>query len=181
MKKPTQTTCADCSFYAQNHWTATLECGGLLLQPGCRACLGGRRPRRFRSGDPKVALPAWCPRRKNPCDVRIYELKSSHDWFLHHALSTQLGHAITPAAHRYGLAATLQTELTALAFWKRAMPPSVASPLPVPIALYGVVEIDDGIHPVFFYQTAEGLELLSDFDAETAKHNTVSTEKGTTL
>lgn len=55
---------------------------GKTLLPERRYCAGQKRIRQFRSSDPKVYVPSWCPLRKTPAELRIYCFKSSFAWMM---------------------------------------------------------------------------------------------------
>lgn len=59
---------------------------GKTLLPERRYCAGQKRIRQFRSSDPKVYVPSWCPLRKTPAELRIYCFKSSFAWMMQRML-----------------------------------------------------------------------------------------------
>lgn len=138
---------------------------------GDRFCMGGKKVRRFGRGDPRVYVPDWCPKRKNPCEVRIYGFKSGEAWAMHEALCCHMGMELTPSAFRYALESELHTDLTPQEFAKQCNYEPDAETLGVAVHRHYVVEIDDGLKPAFFYKTEKGYELLALFDAETARKN----------
>ena len=52
----------------------------VMMHCGEHFCTGGKKARRFKRSDPKIAVPQWCPKRKSPCELRVYALKSIQDW-----------------------------------------------------------------------------------------------------
>lgn len=146
---------------------------GVMMHCGEHYCTGGKRARRFKRGDPKNRVPAWCPKRKTPCELRVYALKSLDDWYLHDLLSEGLGEILSPAASRYAPRFEGATELTPQEFWKRCDQEPAAGLLPVSMQLYEVLEIDDGLKPAFFYRDKADLRLVRSFDTGRARKNTM--------
>lgn len=167
-KKPACTLCPD--NYTYGDFTPMRKMG-VMMHLGERFCTGGKKARRFKRSDPKAGVPDWCPRRKNPCELRVYTYKSSFDWWMHDRLCHELGKELPPEGHRYALAHKLTTELSPRDFWKRCdLEPSIGL-LSVEVRPHDVVEIDDGLKPVFFHKTEMGYQLLSHFDADWARKN----------
>lgn len=146
---------------------------GVMMHCGEHYCTGGKRARRFKRSDPKTRVPQWCPRRKNPCGLRIYTLKNEDEWLLHHMLSQGMGHAASPAGHRYALRFEGTTQLSPCEFWRRCELEPAADLLSLQIELYEVLEIDDGLEPVYFYRTESGLVLERSFDRARAQSSAV--------
>lgn len=144
---------------------------GVMMHMGERFCTGGKRARRFKASDPKIYVPSWCPKRKSPCEVRVYTLKSAFDRFLHCQLAHDLGQAFSPGGSRYALRAETHTLLTPREFGAQCSVEPCENLLDIPVRTYEVVEIDDGLKPVFFYRNDWSYSLVILFDAETAKKN----------
>lgn len=144
---------------------------GVMMRCGEHYCTGGKRARSFKKRDPKSRVPDWCPKRKHPCELRVYALKSTEDWFFHSMLEQDIGKGFGPSAHRYALRFEGTIQLTPQEFWKRCDQEPAAGLLPIPIQLYEVLELDDGLKPAFFYKDRTGFRLVSDFDAERARKN----------
>jgi len=140
---------------------------GVTMHLGERFCTGGKRARRFSGRDPKFKTPQWCPKRKSPCEVRIYDFCDSTAWYLHERICTELGKDVSPSGRHYKIAMTGQTKLSPKEFSERCETESVADLIGGTVPLHGVVEIDDGIKPVFFYKTQSSFEVVL-FDAEHA-------------
>ena len=168
VRKP---TCAGCPHNCYYSGEIPKKQFGVMMHQGERFCTGGKKARRFKRGDPTLYVPEWCPKRKKPCELRIYGFKSQGDWMLHTMLCQHMGKAISPSAIRYSLAFELHTELTPLEFWKRCQSEPIGELLHVAVHRYQVVEIDDGLKPCFFYKTEKGFESCLYFDAETARKN----------
>lgn len=80
-----------------------------------------------------------------------------------------MGHAASPAGHRYALRFEGTTQLSPCEFWGRCELEPAADLLSLQIELYEVLEIDDGLEPVYFYRTESGLVLERSFDRARAQ------------
>ena len=49
---------------------------GVNLQFGQTYCTAGKKPRVFKKKECKVYPPDWCPKKKWPCEFRIYTFKN---------------------------------------------------------------------------------------------------------
>lgn len=65
--------CPDCNLYAGSE-TKTIH--GRRMKPNTKYCTGGIKVIIFRSDDPKVNVPKWCPKRRVPPTLRIYHFRS---------------------------------------------------------------------------------------------------------
>lgn len=146
---------------------------GVMMHCGEHFCTGGKRAHRFKRGDPKSRVPDWCPKRKTPCELRLYSFKDIHEWFLHTHLCSQLGKALQPSGFRYALKVETHTGLTPYEFWKRCALEPCEELLGLEPQLYEILEIDDGLKPVFFYMTEGGLVVERFFDAARARKNSM--------
>ena len=144
---------------------------GVMMHCGEHFCTGGKRARQFKRGDPKVKVPDWCPKRKSPCELRLYGFKDKETEMLHLLLSSGTEGASSPPAHRYALKREMHTELQPAEFWSRCKLEPYSDLLGFEVGLYEVLEIDDGLKPAFFYMTEDGLVLEPYFDAERARKN----------
>lgn len=159
----TQPSCANCDHsYFHEESTAVIR-KGVRLQPFEHYCLGCKRPRLFRTKGPKKRIPAWCPRRKNPCELRIYGFKSADTWMVHEQLCKSFGKEISPTPHRYEVRYEQTVPFSPHDFWKRCKTEPESELLPVSVTLHEVVEIDDGIRPAFFYKTERGYRITHGF------------------
>ena len=141
-----------------------------MMHLGERFCTGGKKARRFKRGDPKIYVPDWCPKRKTPCELRVYTFKNANAWWLHTMLERDLGR-FTPDGVRYAIVQKLTTELSPREFWKRLESEFYQDILDVHLEPYSVLEIDDGLKPAFFYYVDGGFTLLYAFNAEAARKN----------
>ncbi len=144
---------------------------GVTMHLGERFCTCGKRARRFRRGDPKTKTPAWCPRRKEPRELRIYAFKDPESWMLHEQLCHSLNKELIPEGNRYAVAKALSTGLSAKAFLERSEMETDVDLIGVAVELHQVVEIDDGLRPVCFYKTTNGYRYEPFFDAAQARTN----------
>lgn len=144
---------------------------GVMMHCGERFCTGGKKARRFKRNDPKINVPEWCPKRKAPCEVRVYGFKDEDAKTLHYLLCVGADSVAAPSGHRYALKRELHTELQPAEFWSRCAMEPYSDLLGFEVGLYEVLEIDDGLKPAFFYNTGNGLVIEPRFDAEKARKN----------
>lgn len=170
---PRMPNCVLCPHNLYYSDTIPMRKQGVMMHLGERFCLGGKKARRFKRSDPKMIVPDWCPLRKTPCELRLYGFKSFRDEWMHLELCRSFGKACPPEEHRYALIYEGRTELSPRDFWERCgtMPDPAEGLLENPVEKYQVLEIDDGLKPVFFYKTGRGFKLLHSFKAETAREN----------
>lgn len=165
-------TCADCECQLYFEGRSPQRRNGVLMKPGERYCLGAKKAVRFTAKDPTRYPPTWCPRRKTPCELRIYGFKSIRDEYLHDLLCRDLGRSISPRASHYCVEAECTTELTPKRFWDSLKDHFLSELLPIQIHTHWIVEIDDGLKPVCFYKTEFGFEIAAFFDSARARENT---------
>lgn len=89
-------TCSECKSHLHYMENMSVKKNGVTMHFGDRFCMGGKKPRKFGRGDPKIYVPTWCPKRKVPSELRIYGFKSVEQWMLHHDMCEQLGTDISP-------------------------------------------------------------------------------------
>ena len=156
-------SCASCehSYYHEERTSRIMK--GVRLQPYEHYCFKCKRPRLFRGKDPKHKVPAWCPKRKTPSELRIYSFRTADDWILHEQLCKSCGKEIQPTAYRYAVRRETTSTLSPYEFWRRRETETESELLPVPITLHEVVEFDDGLKPVFFYKTSRGFKVAYGF------------------
>jgi len=168
---PKKPTCAGCPDNFTYDDFVPMKSKGVMMHLGERFCTHGKKARRFKKRDPQKYVPDWCPKRKAPCELRVYTFKSSFDWWMHDRLCHDLGRELSPEARRYTLAHGLHTELTPQDFWNRCGHETDIELLSVKVEPHDVVEIDDGLKPVFFYKAGMGYRMLPSFDAGRARMN----------
>ena len=169
--KVTLPTCLDCPSYLfySERWAAKQN--GVLMKTGERYCLAKKKAVRFSKRDPKRNIPAWCPKRKSPCELRVYGFKSTRDWLLHEMLCRDLEQDLAPEASRYCVEQVGFTELTPKALWDGLENELLSELFPVTVLPHWVIEIDDGIKPICFYKTDGGLKIVPRFDTAKARAN----------
>ena len=164
-------SCAGCPYDLHFGEAIPKKQFGVMMHCGEHFCTGGKRARRFKRSDPKIAAPQWCPKRKSPCEVRSYSLKSIRDRQMFLCLSADPNDPLYISEYRYALASSTKIELTPQEFWSRCQNEPGTELLDVDIPLYSVVEIDDGLAPSFFYRTVEGFRIVSHFNTAKAMKN----------
>jgi len=169
--KITLPTCMGCPAHLVFSERYAVKQNGVLMKPGERYCLGKKKAVRFSAKDPKVYPPSWCPKRKSPCEVRVYGFKSARDWYLHETMCRELGKELPPEVHRYCLEQEGTTELTPKRFWDSLKEKHISDLLPFPVFNHNVIEIDDGLKPICFFKTESGMKTVSYFDTARAKAN----------
>ena len=116
-------TCIGCECELQYTKSIPTKQMGVMMHMGERFCTGGKRARKFKRSDPKIYVPDWCPKRKKPCELRVYCFKNKNEWRLHEMLCHDLGmdHSMscTPTLHRRNLPRSATMRLTP----KRSMRP----------------------------------------------------------
>lgn len=168
---PRKPTCAGCPHDFLYSNSIPKRAMGVMMHQGERFCTGGKKARRFKRGDPKIHVPSWCPRRKIPCELRIYVYKSANSWYLHRLLERDLGRCLPLDGRECALARELTTELSPRDFWKGLEQRSYQEILDVSLEPDSVVEIDDGLKPAFFRYRDGNFEMNPFFDADTARKN----------
>lgn len=148
--KVRQPKCTFCPYYHRHAEAYGKKLKGVYLRPTSRYCTGGKRPKVFKTRDPKERVPAWCPRRISPCAVRIYHYKSPNAELLQYLLQQRgmnpivsaTDYAVCYESHANISAGEIQNEVSCLNLSER---------LGVPLHPCEVLEIDDGLHPYFFH------------------------------
>ena len=145
-----------------------------FAEPGCicceahldyglsRYCTGFRNRKRrkpFRKNDPAYKAPKWCPKRKDPCEYRIYSYADERSAVMARLLETDEAgdrELVIPLAHRYRVRTEGRAGLSPKAFYEQAnAEDDASSPLPDESIRTGdVVEIDTGLGQFFFYCAA---------------------------
>lgn len=168
---PMEPVCTGCEHNLYYGNCTPKKTQGVTIHLGERFCTCGKKARRFKRSDPKSKVPAWCPKRKTPHELRIYRFKNADEWMLHEHLCYSLNRELSPEARRYAVEFELHTELSAREFLERSACESDAELLGAAVHLHHVVEIDDGLQSVCFYKTANGYRHEPFFDAATALKN----------
>lgn len=148
-----------------------LKAKGVMMHCGDVFCVEGKKARKFSRSDPKSRAPDWCPKRKTPCELRVYCFKNTDEWMMHEYLCTSMGKEISPEGRRYAVEYELHTNLSPHDFAKVCNQLTDAELVGAAVHRHHVVEVDDGLHPQFFYKTEKGYILAPFFNAETARKN----------
>lgn len=171
--------CWRCDKYYHYCETVTKYQHGVTMYLGDRFCLAGKRARKFRARDPKQKPPAWCPKRKTPCELRVYRFLDEETRQMQTFFAGLRGSDLAPTKSAYGVCFEGTTEWTPRRFWEICNQYGAELKLPVAVEPFDVVEIDDGLQPVCFYRTYAGFRLLHkyDFDTKDARKRTSTLRK----
>ena len=162
-----------------------------FAEPGCigcdahldfglsRYCAGFKNKKRrkvFRKSDPAYKAPKWCPKRKNPCEYRIYSYADAQAAALARAFAEDeisSGELAFPFAHRYRLRAEGKTGLTPALFFENANSSEEDSLFEGETIRQGdVVEIVTGLAHFFCYCAALHYFRPAFFDAKRVNKTT---------
>ena len=135
-----------------------IGCEAHLVYGPSRYCAGFKNKKRrkaFRKSDPAYKAPKWCPKRKEPCEYRIYSYADERAAVMAHMFEEgSIGDKdiVFPSAFRYRLRAEGRTGLSPKAFYEQANAEDASSLLSDENIQTGdVVEIDTGLAQFFFY------------------------------
>lgn len=151
--------CSSCEYYGVHNESVPKKVAGAFLRVGCRYCSGGKRIRVFKRSDPKVYIPSWCPRRKEPAELRVYCYKDTDAWFLSF-LFEQDGTHRSPHGYEYAVRHECSTELTAKGFYESTEHKLISDVLGFPVQTNEVIKIDDGLRPYYFSSVNMALNFL---------------------
>lgn len=179
MKELTNPVCPLCDAHYHYEGHSAMKQYGTMMHPYECYCIAGKRARRFHGSDPKRKPPTWCPRRKSPCELRVYGFISEKEKLMHSFLAREGDDAMNPPERRYGLRYEGVIDLTPKEFWRRWNVSGDEIALPVDVRLYEVVEIDDGLKPVYFYNSQKGYRVDSYFKGTDARTRTAYEEADT--
>lgn len=154
--------------------------------PGCqyhqvvgnvtRYCTGfpkKRKPRRFRTSDPKHKPPKWCPRLISPPLCRIYGFADQNSEMMHWMLNRKDISSCEQSTHisvnerHYRLRLEISLDMTAKQFYDatRQEPVWDIFPPAKKHLEYGeIIEIDDGLKPYYFYFNGHDVIPYGHFD-----------------
>lgn len=162
--------CDNCPYYGRHTESVPRKVQGAFLKVGSRYCTGGKRIKVFKPRDPKVYVPAWCPRRKSPAELRVYCFKDNNAWFLNYLLNRDDA-PYSPCGHEYAVRYESHTEVTARDFYELIQQKTIAEILGILVKTGEIIEIDDGLRPYYFYVSEYGTNILTHFDREQARKN----------
>ena len=133
--------CPDCKLHAGSE---TKIVHGRRMKPNTKYCTGGKKIIIFRSDDPKVNVPKWCPKRRMPPTLRIYHFRSPEIEVGESMLAAN-GISFFPHPSRYAVRYEGNSPYTAMEFAKQIKNHSLAELLSMQLLPYEILEIDDGI------------------------------------
>lgn len=138
--------CPDCKLYAGSE---TKIVHGRRMKPNTKYCTGGKKITIFRSDDPKVNVPKWCPKRRVPPTLRIYHFRSPEIEAGENMLAAN-GISFFPYPSRYAVRYEGESPYTAMDFARQIKKRPLAELLSMQLLPYEILEIDDGIRPYCF-------------------------------
>ena len=129
------------------------------LSSETRYCTGfkKKKARRFRSSDPQIKPPKWCPRRLPKPICRIYgfadEMSELIDMYERSEGILKDSDYVSPPPHRYKLRLELPLGMKAQTFYEAVRAGDIDTIFSgdTELELGEVVEIDDGMKPYYFY------------------------------
>lgn len=165
--------------------------------PGCSSCphyevVGGltrycsgfkrRKPKRFKSSDPRLKVPKWCPRRISPPIYRIYSFTDDRSEYMEliRRMDYEAGRSklLSPSPSHYKPRAELPLGKTAKQFYLAAQEEPLSNILPVKVETGEIIEIDDGLQPYYFYLLDYATVIPLPYQIKTFwEQNKIATEK----
>lgn len=167
--------CANCPHYGCHSGPVAQKVKGAFLRVGSRYCSGGKRIKVFKSSDPKVYVPSWCPCRKSPAELRVYCYKDSNSQYLRYLLERD-GIYSTPSGYEYAMRYEGSTKLTARDFYEEIQQQPIKDVLGIQVKNGEVIEIDDGLVPYYFHVCEYGTDVFTRFDRDKARQNKLEKE-----
>ena len=133
--------------YPENELWATRYCKGFPRK---------KKPKRFKSSDPKYKVPKWCPRRISPPVCQIYgfadERARDMDMLTRSGFDRKRDKYIYPLTSHYKLRLEIPLGINAKTFYTRSRCGEMEDFLvETDLSLGEIVEIDDGLRPYYFY------------------------------
>lgn len=171
--KVRQPKCTFCPYHQQHTEACGKKLKGVYLRPFSRYCTGGKRPRVFKAQDPKEKVPVWCPRKITPHAVRVYHYESPATELLQ-SLLQQRGMEPFVSATDYAVCYESRADITAEEFQKEISFLNLSDRLGFTLHPHEVLEIDDGLHPYFFYLDDELRLRCIHFRKEDCSRNTLT-------
>lgn len=168
-----QPTCHGCSRNYRHRSETPMKDRGVTMYPGGHYCIAGKCAHRFSAKDPVTRVPKWCPKRKSPCELRIYGFINEQARMMHTFLSDDLKGDKHPSEHHYGLRFETAVDLTPHEFWRRVRKGEELS-LPTETRLFEIVELDDGLTSACFYLTRTGYRIEPLFRSADARQRSVA-------
>ena len=147
--------CWNCQFYQ--------KVGSLASET--RYCHGFKRKkaRRFRSNDPLIKAPKWCPRRISPPICRIYGFKDERSEYMEGLFRRDYDKdkSASPSPQHYAPRQEISLGLTAKRFYDEVQNHPLHEVLPPDADVKDgeIIEIDDGLKPYYFYVQSFGIVI----------------------
>lgn len=139
----------------------------LFPEPGCyscpshsdqymnRICNGGKKPRKFKSKDPKIKAASWCPKRNTPPIIKVYRFKDEQSEQMHYVFRHETQRNGVKYAHpetrHYMMAFESRQNITAKGFYEAAERGEIIELVDFELVSGDVVEIDSGLSQYHFY------------------------------
>ena len=159
--------CPDCKFYAGSE---TKIVHGRRMKPNTKYCTGGKKIIIFRSDDPKVNVPKWCPKRRVPPTLRIYHFQSP-EIELGESMLAFNGISFFPYPSRYAMKYEGKFPYTAMEFAKQIKKHTLTELFSTRLFPHEVLEIDDGIRPYCFLVESFNCVRCIRFKSDIAREN----------
>lgn len=171
--KVCQPKCTFCPYYHRHAEACGKKLKGVYLRPFSRYCTGGKRPKVFKTRDPKERVPTWCPRRLSPCIARVYHYKNPETVFLQNLLHPS-GSVPVISATNYAVCYETRVDITAAEFQKEISILNLSERLGFSPHHDEVLELADGLHPYFFHLDDELRLHCIHFRKEDCSRNTLT-------
>lgn len=171
--KVRQPKCMFCPYLHKHDASFGMKLKGVYLRPFSRYCTGGKRPKVFKTQDPKEKVPTWCPRRISPCIVRVYHYKNPNTELLQCMLK-QRGLEPIVSAIDYAVCYESPTSISAAEFQNEVSFLNLSNRLGFSLQPREVLEFDDGLHPYFFHLDDELRLHCIHFHKEACQKNTLT-------
>ncbi len=168
---PREYTCWNCPERYCHAIPVTQKLKGSMMHFGESYCTQLKRARRLKERDLSRRAPEWCPKRKTPNELRIYYYRNPETYMLDNALHQDLAVTTLPTASRYAMAYEGTTKFSPREFWLNLLTRKDTELLDREVKVKSVVEIDDGLVPIFFFKTEEGYTRCWNFDVERVRAN----------
>lgn len=150
--------CIGCSAHIQYHLSR--YCGGFKNK---------KRRKPFRKSDPAYKAPKWCPKRKEPCEYRIYGFADEQAEWMHLMFEREhmLHDLVAPSPFHYKLRTSGTTNLAPKEFYDKANNNDGCSEhlsMLDDVQNGEVIEIDTGLAQYFFYCAGREDFKIASFD-----------------
>lgn len=167
MEKLTKFRCSTCQYRKTHLESVSQYIHGVLLNIGQSYCTAGKKYRIFKKSDPKIYPPAWCPKRKWPCEYRIYAFKDVRSRCLHNLFSENR----PPDEYRCAIRQAGVIELSPADFFSMLEERTATQLLGVNVNPGEIVEMDDGLKSYCFYLELSGAKYLPYWKTAKARQN----------